>query len=200
MKKDFTKIACVLDRSGSMGMAGKIQEARSGFNTFLREQKGLPGTASITVTIFDTEFDTIYSGDIQTFEGLTESNYYPRGGTALLDALGQTIVEVGEELAALPEEERPDKVIFVVITDGQENSSHEYRKEQITDMIKRQREVYNWEFVFMGADENSIQDAQSWGFAHTTQVADSAIGVLSAYTTLSATVSGYRITGNVEIE
>lgn len=200
MKKDFTKIACVLDRSGSMGQDGKINEARNGFNEFLKDQKALPGEASLTVTIFDNKIDTIYSGDIEGFEGLTTGNFSPRGMTSLFDAIGTTITVVGEELAAMDEADRPEKVLVVIITDGLENNSSEYSKARIVEMIEHQRSQYNWEFLFMGADEASIQEAQSFGVVNNVQYENSGVGVRKAYTSVSCMATQYRSTGSLSEE
>jgi hypothetical protein len=92
---------------------------------------------------------------------LTEDTYIPRGMTALLDAMGRTIDDLGKELAALPEEERPGQVIVVTLTDGYENSSHDYSHEKVAELIKHQREAYNWEFIFLGADVESVEYAKT---------------------------------------
>lgn len=199
MKKDYTYIGCVLDRSGSMGSMGKIEEARSGFNNFLQEQKKLEGSADINVIIFDNDIEKLYDGSIDNCPELTPENFFPRGMTAYLDALGTTIDNIGSKLSAMKEENRPEKVIVLVITDGLENASQEYTPELIKGKIETQRLDYNWEFVFMGADEKSIEDAKSYGIAHTMSYSNDVIGVRNSYAVMSEVTSSYRSFGVVDM-
>lgn len=198
MDNSYTYIGCVLDRSGSMGAMDKIGEARSGFNAFLEDQKKLDGRADIKVVIFDDSIDELFQGNVNSCPKLTEQNFSPRGMTAYLDALGTTIVSVGAKLDGLNEDEKPSKVIILVITDGLENASREYNGSIIKEMIDTQKNKYNWEFVFMGADEKSIEDAKQFGIVNTVLYADDEVGTRSAYTAMSATVSTYRQTGEVD--
>lgn len=157
MKDHFTRIAIILDRSGSMESCKESTVA--GFNEFIRTQKKLPGEATVKMVQFDDQYETVFDKPLKECPELTQSNFVPRGSTALLDAQGRTIVELGQELAALPEPERPSKVIVVTLTDGIENASKEYNVEKIAEMIREQRDKYNWDFVFLGANQDAIATA-----------------------------------------
>ena len=148
MKQGLSEIICIIDRSGSMGIIKN--DAIGGFNTFLEEQKKLPGEATLTYIQFDTEYEVVHENkplkDVQPING---SIYIPRGRTALLDAVGKTIDATGRRLANTPEENRPEKIIVAILTDGEENASHQYNLSKIKEMIKHQKEKYSWEFIFL---------------------------------------------------
>ncbi|MFZ0338134.1 MAG: vWA domain-containing protein [Terracidiphilus sp.] len=157
MKNNFTRIAIVLDRSGSMESCK--ESTVSGFNEFIRTQQELPGEATVKLVQFDDRYETVFDMNLKLCPELTQSTFVPRGSTALLDAQGRTIVELGRELAALPEQERPSMVIVVTLTDGLENASKEFSLDRIGELIKEQRDKYNWDFVFLGANQDAIQTA-----------------------------------------
>jgi hypothetical protein len=157
MKDQFTRIAIILDRSGSMESCKESTVA--GFNEFLRTQKELPGEAKVKLVQFDDRYETVFDKNLTDAPELDQNTFVPRGSTALLDAQGRTIIELGQELAALPERERPSKVIVVTITDGLENASKNYGLEQIAGMIREQRDKYNWDFVFLGANQDAVKTA-----------------------------------------
>jgi hypothetical protein len=162
-KENFVEIVIVLDRSGSM--ATVQADTIGGFNTFIKNQKAQAlGEMKVTLAQFDDRYDIVYSGmDIKDVPLLTSQTYVPRGMTALYDAIGKTINEVGERLSHTPEKERPSLVVFVTLTDGHENSSQEFKQAQVKDMIKHQTDKYNWQFVFLGADQDAFQ-AESLGY------------------------------------
>jgi hypothetical protein len=157
MKDNFTRIAIILDRSGSMESCKESTVA--GFNGFIRSQKEIPGEATVKLVQFDDQYETAFDKRLEECPELNQSTFVPRGSTALLDAQGRTIVELGQELAALPEQERPSKVIVVTLTDGLENASRQYNLEKIGEMIREQRDKYNWDFVFLGANQDAIATA-----------------------------------------
>lgn len=157
MKDHCTRIAIILDRSGSMESCK--ESTVTGFNEFLRTQQELAGEATVKLVQFDDQYETVFDKDLHNCQELNQNTFVPRGSTALLDAQGRTIVELGQELAALPEQERPSKVIVVTITDGMENASRKYNLEQIAAMIKEQRDKYNWDFVFLGANQDAVKTA-----------------------------------------
>jgi hypothetical protein len=157
MKDNFTRIAIILDRSGSMESCKESTVA--GFNEFIRSQKEIPGAAMVKLVQFDDQYETAFDKRLEECPELNQSTFVPRGSTALLDAQGRTIVELGQELAALPESERPSKVIVVTLTDGLENASRQYNLEKIGEMIREQRDKYNWDFVFLGANQDAIATA-----------------------------------------
>ena len=197
MRNDLTEIVVILDRSGSMS---QIRDDTIGsFNTFLEDQKKEPGFANFTLVQFDDKYEVVHEGKtIQEVPALTSETFVPRGSTALLDAIGRTINEVGARLSGMDESDRPGKVIFSILTDGQENHSVEFTRSKIFEMISHQRKEYNWEFIFLSADENGIQDAQSMGIsgANVALYAHSAKGIRSANYAVSHAVSSYRSTGH----
>lgn len=192
-KKDLTEIVCVIDMSGSM--SGTADDARGGFNNFIKEQKALEGDANVTLTLFDTEFIDVHNAvSINDVPELTAETYSPRGMTALLDAIGKTITKVGKRLAETDESERPEKVIAVVITDGYENSSTDFSKKEINEMIATQRDTYNWEFLFLAADQDAIAEGAKLGFTAKQSInfRNTKEDTVRAYGLVSDTVCAYR--------
>lgn len=177
-------IGCVLDRSGSMEMDGKIGEALGGFNRFLREQKAAVPDAEIVVTIFDDKIEDVYSGKIEDCPELTSKVFFARGMTMLNDAIGSTI----SKIVSLSDQEE-DKAIILVITDGLENASMEYNGEKIKSMIEEGKNK-GWEFIFLGCDEATIGKAQNMGFV-SMEFDNSAVGIRSAYASISESSIAY---------
>lgn len=162
MKKDLCELIVIIDESGSMHSV--INDTIGGFNTFLETHQALPGEAKLTLVKFSTKYEIVHNGlDIQNVPKLDVFTYMPGGMTALIDAVGRTIDEVGKRLANTLEENRPEKVIVMIITDGEENSSCEYKLDQIKSKIETQTKDYSWEFIFLGADQNAWENAQSMG-------------------------------------
>ena len=190
---ELTEIVCILDRSGSMESI--CDDAIGGFNAFLQEQKAESGQATLTVVLFDNEYKLLYEGrDIQAVKPLDRSTYQPRGATALLDAIGTTVDRVGKRLADTPQDRRPGKVIVAILTDGQENDSHRYSHRQVFDMIRHQRQCYQWEFVFLAANQNAIATGTSLCIDQDSSFdfEASGAGVAKAYTSISRIVSVTR--------
>jgi len=150
MDKNLTEVVVIADRSASMNMVAS--EARTGFNNFLEEQKKCKvGRCVMTYVQFNTDYDIVHAGvPVESVEPLNEFNYRPEGWTALYDAVGRAIDEVGSRLSNTPEAQRPGNVIFVIMTDGQENASREYTREQVKQKIEHQQTTYSWSFVFLG--------------------------------------------------
>lgn len=197
MKPDLTEIVCILDRSGSM--AGLATDAIGGYNSFIERQKELPGEAHVTVVLFDDNYDIIYNCvNIHDMPKLNSKIYYARGSTALLDAVGKTIDSVGVRLHNTKEEERPSKVIFVIITDGQENASLEYTYDRVRAMIKLQKETYNWEFLFLASDIHAVDYGASLGVQNAVMYSNTQVGTQSSYVSASMAVGNLRLTGNVD--
>jgi hypothetical protein len=193
MRKNYTDIAVVLDRLGSMEMVKS--DTIGGFNQFLKAQKALPGEATMTLVKFDDRYDVEYEGRaIKESPELNDKTFEPRGSTALRDAIGRTIVRVGQRLKAIDESNRPEKVIFVIITDGYENASREFTMEKISEMIAHQRDVYKWEFVFLGANQDAIATAggMSISASNAMTYAANAVGTAAAFGSLTRGVSAYR--------
>jgi len=196
MKAGLTEIICVIDKSGSMDAIKK--DAIGAFNSFLAAQKALPGEAKLTLTLFDTDYQIKLNGvDIKTVQDLTEKTYTPGGCTALLDAAGRTIDKVGERLSATQEDQKPEKVIMVILTDGEENSSKEYTHEQLMKKINHQRDTYKWEFIFLAANQDAIQAGQAIGIVHNVNYAPTSKGLQGAVQCFSSAVASYRTGGHV---
>ena len=161
MNENKCDITVVLDRSGSMQDIAK--DMMGGFDKLIEEQKKLPGEALLTLVQFDTDYEFVYRGT--SIKDVKPLQLVPRGMTALLDAVGRAIVETGDRLRNMPEHERPGKVVFIVITDGAENSSKEFTKAWVCEKIKHQQEVYNWKFVFLGANQDAFAEAGGLGIS-----------------------------------
>jgi len=200
-KEGLTEIICIIDKSGSM--ARTADDAIGGFNTFLVKQKELGGEAKLTLILFDYTCKVIHEGeDLDAIVDLSSRNYVPGGGTALLDAVGLGIDKVISRHAELEEEEKPERVIMVVVTDGGENGSKEYKRDILLSKINDCRSN-GWEFVFLGADESAFSEASSMGFPKSTvrgYDASSKRGVTSMYTDMSCAVSSYRCSGKVDMD
>lgn len=158
MNPNLTELAFILDRSGSM--ASLADAAIEGFNHFLREQQDASGQARLTLVLFDDEYLVPAQAlPVEEIIPLDHETYIPRNSTALLDAIGRTIDELGVRLAALPEPDRPGTVIVAILTDGFENASTRYTWRDISARIRHQRDVYKWEFLFLGANQDAIATA-----------------------------------------
>jgi hypothetical protein len=157
MKKDLCEIVIVLDESGSMGSCKS--DTIGGVNLFLDNQKKIKGEVRVTLVKFSDYYKIVNDANpLDQVSYLNENNYTPSFSTALLDAVGKTINTTGKRLAETIEAERPEKIIFAVITDGYENSSREFTRRQVFQMVTHQKEKYSWEFIFLGADIDAWGD------------------------------------------
>jgi hypothetical protein len=163
MNMNLTEIVFLLDRSGSMG--GLESDTIGGFNAFIEKQRQLEGETIVTAVLFDDRYEILWNGIDAHKVKLTDKEYYVRGCTALLDAVGKTILDVGHRLSQISKDERPGKVIFVITTDGLENASREFTYEKVKELIKHQQEKYCWEFIFLGANIDAAKEANSIGIA-----------------------------------
>ena len=188
--KDSTDIIVILDRSGSMSSIQKDTEG--GFDTFIHEQQKIEGEANVCLYQFDDQYDVVYEN--KPIQDVPPMQLVPRGWTALLDAVGKTIQSRGEYYASLPEDQRPERIVFVIITDGEENRSTEYTLETVKGMITTQQSVYNWQFVFLGADIDAVSVAGGLGISRGSSMdfGKNAKGVGNTYISLCTSVSGYR--------
>lgn len=193
MKKNLTEMVFILDRSGSM--QSLTNDTVGGFNSMIENQKKEEGEAFVTTVLFDDQYELLHDHvDIKEIQPISNKEYYARGMTALLDAVGKTINSIGSRLNATPEDERPDKVVFVITTDGFENASIEFNKNTIKEMIEHQQSKYSWTFMFLGANMDAVGEAASLGintdFART-YTADS-WGTQSVYDSMSCAMSCVR--------
>ena len=161
MKNDLTDITLVVDRSGSM--ASCRDDAEGGINHFIEEQKAAPGEANFTLVQFDSEYEFVHKG--ASIKDVGRYSLTPRGSTALLDAVGRAIAETGERLDKLSQESRPAAVVFVIVTDGHENASREFTKAKVRESIQHQRDKYNWQFTFIGADASAFDEGAAMGIS-----------------------------------
>lgn len=193
--KDKTYIYVLTDRSGSMDSIRN--DVIGGFNSFLQDQQKETNECVMTYAQFDHSYQEVFVGkDIQSVEPLTSKTFVPRGTTALLDAWYRSITNLRETIKAQSEEDRPGKVIFVVITDGYENASREVNKKQLFDMVETAKED-NWMFTFIAADQDAIAVAKQYGINQDSALTfhKSGKGVSETYKSLSKVVRGVRTLG-----
>jgi uncharacterized protein YegL len=190
--ENYTHITFVVDRSGSMG--GIAQAMREGFDEFMSGQLEVEGEATLSLARFDNEYELVYDFVEIGQVGPLELN--PRGGTALLDGMGRTMNSVREQIMEMEEDERPSKCLFIFITDGHENASQEYTRDRVFQMIQdcQDSEELNYEFVFMGANQDAISAGRSFGIRQDASITYSAsnAGVRGSYASLSRSVTQYR--------
>lgn len=158
--KQFTDITVLLDRSGSMSVVKEAME--TAFDAFIKEHRSVP-TTKLTLVQFDDRNDQDVVYQCVPIRSAERLRLHPRGNTPLLDAMCKVIDRTGERLASMPEAERPDQVLLVIITDGQENASHIYKRKDVFDRVTKQRESYKWEFVYLGANQDTFAETQSFG-------------------------------------
>lgn len=193
---NYVHVDILLDRSGSMG--GVVDDTIGGFNSFLKKQKEHPGKCTISLTQFDDKYEPNYTMvPIREAGKLSAKNYQPRGSTALLDAFAKAIDSLGKRLSDMGPADCPDKVIFLVMTDGQENSSREFKKDDVKRRVEVQQSIYKWEFIFLGADLNGIADAVSFGVpqGQTYSYNSTAAGIGETYRIVSESLINSRVSG-----
>lgn len=193
MKKGLTEIVFILDRSGSM--SGLEQDTIGGYNSLLRKQQSEEGEAIISTVLFDDQTEVLHDRvKLDDIKPMTENEYYVRGCTALLDAVGGAIHHIGNVHKYARKEDVPEKTLFIITTDGMENSSRRYSYEKVKHMIERQKAKFGWEFLFLGANIDAIEVAGRFGIQPERAVnynCDSA-GTAVNYRALSKAVSRVR--------
>lgn len=193
---NYTHVVFILDKSGSM--ASTRDDVIGGFNSLMADQRKVDGKLTVTMCQFDTSyslcFNMVGSKEVQD---LNHDTYRPGGGTALLDAVGRTINEVGDKLRALPGALRPGKVLVVVMTDGQENSSREFTRGQIREMITRQENEYKWNFIYVGANVDGFAEASAIGIrtSNALNYTGDSRGTRRGYEVLSRGLKSARLVG-----
>jgi len=193
MKKGLTELVFILDRSGSM--SGLEKDTIGGFNSLLGKQKQEDGECIVTTVLFDDRYELLHDRiQIQGIAPITDREYFVRGSTALLDAMGRTINKIGNAQKHTVETERAEKVLFVITTDGMENASHEYSSEKIRSMVEHQKSNYGWEFLFLGANIDALATAESMGIQrdHATNFVADADGTKLNYLAMNEAVINYR--------
>ena len=193
MEKNLTEIIFILDRSGSM--AGLEGDTIGGFNAMIEKQKREQGEALVSTVLFDNNSEVIHDRvDIQRIKPMTHKEYYVRGCTALLDAVGGAIHHIGNVHKYAREEDRPEKTLFVITTDGMENASRKYSYDRLKAMIERQKDKYGWEFLFLGANIDAAKEAARFGISadHAANYHADSEGTNVIYETVSEAITQVR--------
>ena len=162
MRKGLTEVVFILDRSGSM--SGLENDTIGGFNSMIEKQKKEEGEAYISTVLFDDKTEVLYDRvPVKKVKSMTDKQYFVRGCTALLDALGGAIHHISNIHKYAKDEDVPEKTLFIITTDGMENSSHKYNYEKVRKMVKKAKSKYGWEFLFLGANIDAIEVAGRFG-------------------------------------
>lgn len=201
MKNNLTEMVFILDKSGSM--SGLEQDTIGGFNSMLKRQKKEEGEALVTTVLFDNNYELLHERlNIQNVNFLSQEEYFVGGSTALLDAIGRTISRISKSISESSEQFRPGKVIFVIITDGMENSSKEFTFRKIKDMIELKKSKYAWDFIFLGANINAAETALNLGIdeERAANFCPDSEGTMLNYKVVSEAVSNFRKGKKVEAD
>ena len=199
MKKGLTELVMILDRSGSMG--GLEADTIGGFNGMIEKQKREDGEAYVSVVLFDDVSEVIYDRvGIHKVEPMTDRQYYVRGCTALLDAVGRAIHHIGTVHRYARNEDIPEKTLFIITTDGMENASRQYTYDNVKRMIERQKEKYGWEFIFLGANIDAAREAERFGIhkSRAVRYENDRRGTQINYSVMSNVVSRARAAESVD--
>jgi len=198
MNDKLTELVMILDRSGSM--AGLESDTIGGYNSMLDKQRLEDGRVLVTTVLFDSRMETLHDRrELSGVQHITDREYYVRGSTALLDALGTTISRISALQRCAEPAERPGRTIFVITTDGLENASREYSYEQVKRLVELQKREFDWEFLFLGANIDAVKEAGRIGIGASKAVRynSDSIGTAINYETLACAVSEFRKKGAV---
>ena len=193
MKKNLTEMVFILDRSGSM--AGLEADTIGGFNSMIERQKQARGEALVSTVLFSNDSAVIHDRvDLKNIRPMTRREYFVGGSTALIDAIGGAIHHIGNIHKYIREEDRPEHTVFVITTDGMENASRRYTSDEVKAMVKRQKEKYGWEFLFLGANIDAVETAAHFGIGADRAVTfhNDAAGQALNYSEVSEAVSAVR--------
>ncbi len=199
MKKNVTELVMILDRSGSMG--GLEADTIGGFNSMLNKQKKEEGEALVSVVLFDDRTEVLYDRvDINKVEPLTDRQYYVRGCTALLDAVGGAIHHIANVHKYAREEDVPEKTLFIITTDGMENASRQYTYDRVKQMIEHEKDKYHWEFMFLGANIDAVREAGRLGISasRAARYNNDSVGTEINFDVMSKVVSKARSAGSAK--
>jgi len=200
MNDNLTAIAVILDQSGSMGSV--CTDTIGGFNNFLTEQKKLDGKAFLTLCTFSDTYQLVHNYvPLNDVPELTTETYSPSGWTALLDAVGATVNSLKKKIASMQEADQPKKVVFVILTDGQENASVEYKRAQIKSMLEEQQSKHNWQIIFLGANFDSFAEGASIGVAGSSfNYTSNSRGTQRTYSAISDSIGAYRFSKSASMD
>ena len=200
MRKDLTELVFILDRSGSM--TGLEADTIGGFNSMIEKQKREKGECLVSLVLFDHNMEVILDRTpIEQVKPLTEREYYTRGNTALIDAMGGAIHHIGNVHKYAREEDVPEKTVFVITTDGMENASHVYTADKVREMVKHKQDKYGWEFLFLGANIDAVETARRYGLreGHAVRFHNDKEGVKLNYEVVSDTIAHVRTMKEVPV-
>lgn len=198
MNQGLTELVFILDKSGSM--TGLESDTIGGYNSMLEKQKQVQGECAVTTVLFDHGYELLHDRiDIRAVAAITEEEYQVGGSTALLDAMGITINKIRNVQKKTAEKYRAEKVMFVIITDGQENSSREYSVDKIKAQVEQHQQQYGWEFIFLGANMDALEVARHYGISADRAQSYHAdkVGVGLNFSVISETVAEFRKSGEV---
>lgn len=190
---NYTAISVLLDRSGSMQQIRT--DAEGGLRQFISDQQKVDGKCTLRLAQFDNMYEVVHEST--PIKDVPPPSLLPRGSTALLDSWGRCMAEFGEELAALPEDQRPGHVVFVVVTDGMENASREWTRDKVFAKVTEQTDRWGWEFLFLAANQDAVAEGQKYGVVgtHSLDYSHDSGGTQAAYAAMSATVTRSRVAG-----
>lgn len=199
--ENYVKIVNIIDKSGSM--SSMIDMAINGFNEFIIEQKSIEGDALVSTVLFNNQYHILYEDkELKDCYLLDKDNYKPGGTTALYDSIGKSINNELDKLGNLPKEERPEKTLCVILTDGYENASKSFNREQIKELIGEMKEDFKWEFIFLAANEDASLTAESMGISKGNSYAfsNTSLGLQDAYTAVSYATKSYRMSKSTSLD
>ena len=199
MKNNITELVFILDRSGSM--SGLESDTIGGFNSLIEQQRAKEGTCYVSVVLFDNVSEVLYDrASLDTIRPMTDKDYFVRGSTALIDAIGGAIHHIGNVHKYARKEDVPEHTMFIITTDGMENASRRYSAEEVRRMVNRQKEKYGWEFLFVGANIDAVETARNFGIApeRTANYHADALGTATVFKTVCRNISALRDRGDLE--
>jgi uncharacterized protein YegL len=199
MKKGLIELVFILDKSGSM--SGLEADTIGGFNSMLQKQQAAESDCLVTTVLFDNNYELLHDRiDLKAVSPMTDKEYQVGGCTALIDAIGRTIYKIGNAQKNTADDYRAEKVMFVIITDGEENSSREYTAEKVKAQIERQKNKYGWEFIFLGANIDAVETAGRYGISadRTLDYVPDKVGTKLNFAVMSESVMSFRDIGNVD--